>query len=442
MGVHSRFHIDNGSFSVILSTWEDNMFYQRVVENTIRNAAEQFCCITIYGARQVGKTTTVLHAFGDSIPMVSLDNSQELYLAKTNPKLFLETHTWPVIIDEIQKAPELLPFIKIIVDDHKYKWLMNNEPHRLMYILTGSNQFELQKATVESLAGRTAIIKMASLSLDEKDQNLGDSFDPDLKILKGKETLRKPRPRNRVQLFEEIFQGGMPEYVNMETDRDLFFSSYIDTYMEKDVKLLISSGAEFQFRNFLALVALRTAQEINWDDLSRNVGIDVKTCKRWISILETSGLVYMLHPYMKNASASIIKAPKLYFMDTGLCAYLCRWQDAEMLEKGVMAGAFFETFVVSEIVKSYYKVGRNPESELYYFRTMGKKEVDLLIVRNDEIYPIEIKKGIAPSNPTKNFSSLDIYKKPIKTALVIDSCDRLFPINANAWYCPVSLLSI
>ena len=418
------------------------MFYQRVVEKTIRNAAEQFCCITVYGARQVGKTTTVRHAFGDSIPVVSLDNYQELYLAKTNPKLFLETHTWPVIIDEIQKAPELLPYIKDIIDDHKYRWLMNNEPNQLMYVLTGSNQFELQKATVESLAGRTAIINMASLSLDEKDQNLGGSFDPDLTVLKEKESLRKPRPRSRVQLFEEIFQGGMPEYVNMETDRDLFFSSYIDTYMEKDVKLLISTGSEFQFRNFLSLIALRTAQEINWDDISRNVGIDVKTCKRWISILETSGLIYMLHPYMKNASTTIIKAPKLYFMDTGLCAYLCRWQDAQMLEKGVMAGAFFETFVVSEIVKSYFKVGRNPKSELYYFRTLGKKEVDLLIVRNDEIFPIEIKKGIAPSNPTKNFNSLDIYKKPVRTALVIDSCDRLFPINVHAWYCPVSLLSV
>lgn len=418
------------------------MFYKRGVEKTIRNAAEQFCCITIYGARQVGKTTTVRQAFGNSMPMVSLDDFQELYLAKTNPRLFLDTHPWPVIIDEIQKAPELLPFIKIIIDEHKYRWLMDNKPNQLMYILTGSNQFELQKATVESLAGRTAIINMASLSLDEKDQNLGGAFNPDLKVLKEKESLLKPRPRNRIQLFEEMFQGGMPEYVNLETDRDLFFSSYVDTYMEKDIKLLIASGAEFQFRNFLAIVAMRTAQEINWDDISRNVGIDVKTCKRWISILETSGLIYMLHPYMKNASTSIIKAPKLYFMDTGLCAYLCRWQDAQMLEKGAMAGPFFETFVVSEIVKSYYKEGRKPESELYYFRTMGKKEVDLLVVKNGEIYPIEIKKGIAPSNPARNFSALDIYKKPIKTALVIDSCDRLFPINANAWYCPVSLLSV
>ena len=418
------------------------MFYQRAVEKTIKTAAEQFCCITVYGSRQVGKTTAVQHAFGDSMPTVSLDDSRELMLAKSNPELFLEVHPWPVIIDEIQKAPELLPYIKIQIDENKYKWLVNNEPRKLMYILTGSNQFELQKATVESLAGRTAVINMASMSLDEKDRNPGDVFNPDLKILKEKEKKQKPRPRNRIQLFEEIFQGGMPEYVNENPDRELFFSSYVDTYMEKDVKLLISSGSEFQFRNFLALVALRTAQEIKWDDLSRNVGIDVKTCKRWISILETSGLIYLLHPYMKNASTSIIKSPKLYFMDTGLCSYLCRWQDAQMMEKGVMSGAFFETFVVSEIVKSYYKMGQNPAAELFYFRTMGKQEVDLLIVKNDVIFPIEIKKGIAPSNPTKNFRYLEVYKKTIMPGLVIDSCDHLFPINQNAWYCPVSLLSV
>lgn len=418
------------------------MFYQRGVEDVLKKAAQQFCCITVYGARQVGKTTAVLHAFEGSLPTVTLDDSQELYLATVNPSLFLDTHPWPLIIDEIQKAPNLLPYIKIRIDECKFKWLTNNEPTQLMYVLTGSNQFELQKATVESLAGRTAVINMASLSLDEKDMNLGGVFNPDLTVLREKEKSLHPKARNRIQLFEEIFQGGMPEYVSKKTDKDLFFKSYIDTYIEKDVKLLIASGSEFQFRNFLALIAMRTAQEINWDDISRSVGIDVKTCKRWISILETSGLIYMLHPYMKNASTSIIKAPKLYFLDTGLCAYLCRWQDAEMLEKGVMAGAFFETFVVSEIVKSYYKAGLDPSFDLYYFRTLGKKEVDLLIVKQDDIYPIEIKKGIAPSNPTKNFNALDVYKKNIKTALVIDSCDRLFPVNDNAWYCPVSLLSV
>lgn len=404
------------------------MIYQRGAEKLLKDAAKQFCCITFYGARQVGKTTAVRLAFGESMPIVSLDDSQELYLAKVNPKLFLDTHPWPVIIDEIQKAPNLLSYIKIKIDECKYTWLMNNEPNQLMYVLTGSNQFELQKATVESLAGRTAVINMSSLSLDEKDRNIGGLFNPE--------------PRNRIQLFEEIFQGGMPEYVRLNPDRDLFFRSYIDKYIERDVKHLIATGSEFQFRNFLSLVALRTAQEIIWDDLSKSVGIDVKTCKRWISILETSGLVYMLHPYMKNASTTIIKAPKLYFLDTGLCAYLCKWPNAEMLEKGIMARAFFETFVVSEIVKSYYKRGQDPSSELFYFRSITRIEVDLLLVKQDEIYPIEIKKGIAPSNPTKNFSALEIYKKTIKTGLVIDSCEKLFPVNNNAWYCPVSLISV
>ncbi len=415
------------------------MYYKRNIEQAIEIASKSFSCITIYGARQVGKSTTVRHIFGNKLEIVSLDDYEQLYLAKTNPKLFLQAHPWPLIIDEIQKAPELLPEIKICIDNFKFKCLEEGSKPSLMFILTGSNQIELQKATVESLAGRTAVLYMNSMSLNEKEQREGSLFSPILDVLKEKERRIGFNSKNRIQIFDEIFKGGMPELVSSDIDRQMYYKSYVDTYIEKDVKLLISNSSEFLFRNFLSIVALRTAQEVNWDEISRSVGIDVKTCKRWMSILETSGIVYLLQPYMKNASTRIIKSPKLYFMDTGLCSYLCKWPTSEMLEKGIMAGAFFETFVVTEIVKSFNSLGKTLDC-LYYFRTMGQKEIDLIYEENNTIYPIEIKKGIAPSNPAKNFSALAIFKKTIGTGLIIDSCERIMPLNNTVWFCPVSLL--
>ena len=418
------------------------MYYRRIIEETIREVSEQFPCITIYGPRQVGKSTVVDHVFGDSIPTVSMDDSDELQLAITDPKMFLLDHGWPLIIDEVQKAKELLPAIKILIDDQKLKWLRSNEHYKLMFILTGSSQFELQEAVAESLAGRTAVINMSSFSLDEKRLVTGDCFNPEIEVLRKKESEELISPMSRPQVFAEIFEGGMPELVAKKPSREIFFKSYIDTYMERDVRKLIASGMELQFRNFLSYVALRTAQEINYDDISRSIGIDSKTCRRWISILATSGLIVLLPPYMQNASTSIIKTPKLYFMDTGLCAYLCGWPNSQMLEKGAMSGAFYETFVVSEIIKGFWKKGLDYRSTLFFFRTKNQKEIDLIYEKTGEIYPIEIKKGIEPSRPTKNFESLLIFKKPIKTGLVVCSADRVRPINKNAYYCPVSLISL
>ena len=187
---------------------------------------------------------------------------------------------------------------------------------------------------------------------------------------------------------------------------------------------------------------LRTAQEIKWDDLSRNVGIDVKTCKRWLSILETSGIIYLLQPYMANMSKRIIKAPKLFFMDTGLCAYLCKWPSAEMIQDGVMNGALFETYVVSEIIKSFLNNGVDPAQYLYYYRDIDKKEVDILLVKDGVLYPVEIKKGIQPTKPTKNFNVLEKYKMPIKRGMVIANTDAVRAINDYAFYFPVSLLGV
>lgn len=197
-----------------------------------------------------------------------------------------------------------------------------------------------------------------------------------------------------------------------------------------------------QFRRFISLLALRTAREVVYSDISSDLGINVETCKRWMSILQTSGIIYLLEPYMANASKRIIKSPKLYFMDTGLCSYLCKWPTAEMLKDGPMGGAFFETYVISEIIKSFFNYGIEPSQYLYYYRDIDKKEVDLLLVKNGSIYPVEIKKGISPNKPTKNFKVLEKYKMPIKRGMIIDNAEKIRALNDNAFVFPVSLLGI
>ena len=268
----------------------------------------------------------------------------------------------------------------------------------------------------------------------------GTLFDVDFEKLMERQSSYPDFYRNSREIFEDIFQGGMPDICTGESKRDLYYKAYIDTYIEKDVRKLIAASSELQFRRFISLLALRTAQEIVYSEMAGALGINVETCKRWISILQTSGIIYLLEPFMANASKRIIKAPKLYFMDTGLCAYLCKWPTAEMLENCAMSGAFFETYVVSEIIKSFYNHGMEPEQCLYYYRDIDKKEVDILLVKEGVLYPVEIKKGYAPNKPTKNFKVLEKYKMPIMRGMVVDSTDKIRALNEKAFVCPVSLI--
>ena len=416
------------------------MYIKRDIEKILLEAAESFQVITIYGSRQVGKSTTVDQLFGDSFETVTLDDAEELDMALSNPRAFFESHPWPLIIDEVQKAVGSLSEIKKIVEEQRRTWMKNNEPRRLMFVLTGSNQFELQEGISESLAGRTAVINMSGFTQTEKRGISGALFTVDLQELLNKQRDHKDFYRSSGVVFEDIFQGGMPDICTGESKRDIYYKAYIDTYIEKDVRKLISASSEMQFRKFISLLALRTAQEVVYNEISNAIGINVETCKRWISILQTSGIVYLLEPYMANASKRIIKAPKLYFMDTGLCAYLCKWPNAHMLMDCAMSGAFFETYVVSEIIKSFYNHGIEPNQYIYYYRDIDKKEVDILLVKDGALYPVEIKKGIAPSKPTKNFTVLEKYNMPIKQGMVIDNAEKIRVLNDEAFIMPVSLL--
>lgn len=418
------------------------MYMKRDVEKILLKAAESFQVITLFGSRQVGKTTTADHLFGDEFGFVTLDDFDELALAHSNPKAFFESHPWPLIIDEVQKEAGLLNEIKKIVDEQRRIWMRNGEQRRLMFVLTGSNQFELQEGISESLAGRTAVINMSGFTQMEKRGIEGSLFEVDFEM-----SLRKQREyphyyKSSIAVFEDIFQGGMPDICTGESERNSYYKAYIDTYIEKDVRKLISASSELQFRRFIEILSLRTAQELVYSDISKDLGINVDTCKRWISILQTSGIICLLQPYMSNMSKRIIKAPKLYFMDTGLCAYLCKWPSAEMLKDGVMNGAFFETYVVSEVIKSFQNNGVDPGRYLYYYRDIDKKEVDILLVKDGALYPVEIKKGVSPTKPTKNFNVLEKYKMPIKRGMVIDNTDAVRAINDKTFCFPVSLLGV
>lgn len=417
------------------------MYIKRDIEEKIIEASQQFASITVYGSRQVGKSTLIEKIFPE-IEYVTLDDIEVRSYAISNPKEFLKYYGKPLIIDEIQKAPKLLEYIKIEIDEMKKNCLMNNEKTKLLYILSGSNQFELQEAITESLAGRTCVFNLASLSYNEiKQRTSHSSFNPDIAVLREKEKNLNNKYRSRKKIFEDIMIGGMPDYVVNKVNRDMFFKSYITTYIEKDVRKVISADKETIFVNFMKYVALRTGCQLDCVEISRSIGIDARTVKSWIAILETSGIIKLLQPYTKNVSDRIVKTSKLYFMDTGLCAYLCGMPSAEILEKSAFAGAFYETYVVSEIIKSYYNNYKDT-SNLYYYRDRDQYEVDLIIEDYDSIYPIEIKKGINPVSNNKNFKVLEKYKKNINIGLVIDSSNKVFPINDKVYYCPIDIIGL
>jgi len=231
----------------------------------------------------------------------------------------------------------------------------------------------------------------------------------------------------------------MPKLADDKTlDRDLYFSSYMDTYIERDVSALEQIGKLDEFRTLVTYLAANTAQELKYESISKEIGVSAPTVKEWITILERSGIIFILRPYFNNISKRLVKTPKCYFLDTGLAAYLTRWPTYETLMNGNAAGAFFETFVVGEILKSYYNAGKEPN--IYYYRDVDKKEIDLLILSGDKVYPIEIKKSKTPSEPDKNFPVLNKLGLKVMPGLVLCMADELFPLNRDAWLCPISMI--
>ena len=358
------------------------VYKERSLSPYIQRMSEKFKVLLIDGPRQVGKTTLLKYTSDGTRTYVSLDNPQDLLKAKTDPRGFLDTYAPPCIIDEIQYAPELFPYIKIIAD---------NTDARGLYWLTGSQQYNLMQGVTESLAGRIVLVDMLGFSTYERD----GKGDPQKPFLPSPEPARILKKRNSADTFKIIWQGAFPDVADTESEhREAFYDSYIRTYIEHDVRQIINIGNEVKFITFLKVAAARTGQELNIADMARNVGIDPKTAEKWLSILKTAGLVYLLQPYFKNITKRLTKHPKFYFMDTGLAAYLAGWTTPGSLETGISSGAFFETFVITEILKSYCHNGKNPQ--LSFYKDSDKNEIDLLIYQDGKYYPIEIKKHGTP----------------------------------------------
>ena len=407
------------------------MYIARNIEESILKTSKEYPVVMVCGQRQVGKSTMLNHIKESERKYVSFDDRNARRLAETDPTLFFETYGYPILIDEFQKVPSILDTIKDIIDKLSYEGKDNNG----LFWLTGSQKFKMMKGVSESLAGRVAIFEMSSLSQREIEGKTSKLFNPNIEVIK-----KQPFVYKDVRdIYQRIFDGGMPKIIASKVNREKYYSDYVNTYLERDIKELSAVGKLNEFYDFLVFMAARTGQELKYDDISKQVGVSAPTIKSWITILERSGVIFILHPYYAKVTDRLVKTPKVYFMDTGLAAYLCRWPNAETLQNGNMDGAFFETFVVSEIVKSYYNAGRSVDN-LYYYRDIDKKEIDLLIVEADCIYPIEIKKSKEPHKPDAHLSALDKFGMEIKPELVICMSKEIVPYNRKCYLVPVSII--
>ena len=407
------------------------IYKNRTLENFIEVAGNQFPVLLMTGARQVGKTTLLRHLSGNDRKYITLDNPLILTLAKEDPELFMQRYTAPVLIDEIQYAPELLPYIKMAVDKNRYPG---------MFWLTGSQQFQLMKGISESLAGRIGIVHLLGLSRYEiiEKSDINKPFIPD-----SEETQKRLSENFSLglnELYKIIWQGSYPGIVFSEKiNRDLFYSSYVQTYIQRDVRDLAKVGDEMAFIRFLRAAAARTGQLLNFSELAKDCDVAPNTAKNWLSILQTSGIIYLLEPYHSNLTKRLIKAPKLYFLDTGLCSYLTEWSTPETLEAGAMSGAILETWIITELLKSYWHNGL--KAPFYYYRDKDKKEIDLLIVRDGTIYPLEFKKSASPrKNDIKHFSVLEKFNMPIGQGGVICLTKECIPLTKSLFSIPIGTL--
>lgn len=404
------------------------MYIKRALEDRIREINTQFPALMVTGPRQVGKITMLKNIAEAGRKYISLDDPVAREMAKSDPALFLERYSPPVLIDEIQYAPQLLPYIKLHIDAQK---------NAGDFWMTGSQMFHLMKNVTESLAGRVAVIPMYGLSQSEIAGCENVPFIGGHEAMIQRLNSRKPQKLDEV--YTKIHRGSMPAVCTDEAEWEIFYSSYLNTYLQRDIKDLAQVGDEMAFMRFMTACAARTSQMVNYADIAKDVDISPPTAKHWLSILVSSGVIALIQPYFNNALKRAIKAPNMYFMDTGLCAYLTRWDSAKTLEVSAVSGAFFETYVVSEIMKSYYHAGKRPP--VYYYRDTDGKEIDLLLEQNGTLYPIEIKKSANPNKDTvKHFSVIEKTNLLRGEGSVVCLYQDVMPINKNDWIIPVWLI--
>jgi predicted AAA+ superfamily ATPase len=396
------------------------MYIKRHIEEVLKSAINEKGAICVTGARQVGKST-VLKALFTAHKELTLDDGRLRRLATERPEEFFAQFAPPVFVDEIQYAPSLFPYIKIHIDQTGEKGA---------FVLSGSQRYEMMSDMTESLAGRVNLIDLYGLSLREI---LGDDFREEFMPTRAYLEKRNPKPITYNAVWENIWRGFFPEIVERGTDWSRFYSGYIRTYLDRDVSKLGQVGDLLQFEKFMVAMAARTGQLLNIADVAKDTGISRQTAEKWLSVLVASNIVCILKPYHNNVLQRLIKAPKAYFLDTGLASYLIGWDNAQVLQNGAMAGAMFETFVVGEIMKSWANAnGVTPNMNFYFFRDKDGNEIDLLIKRNGILYPIEIKKHIScDKGDIAAFKQLDkISDMKRGEGCVVCMAADVFPITA------------
>ena len=409
------------------------VYYHRHLETVIRRMAKRKPVIVLTGARQVGKSTMLRETF-NGMNYTTMNRPLVRQSAKDNPSLFFEVNKPPVIVDEIQKAAELFDYIKDIVDESKDKG---------RFYLTGSQSLKLMKNVSDSLAGRAGIVKMLGLSMRELDGiTYCEVFTPTQEHMDA--ITRQSGGLDYTKIVKRIHTGFFPEL--HETEGDLkdwadFYSSYFQTYIEKDIKDVLNIQDESAFIKFVKAAASLTGEMLNYTTLAEICGKDVGTIKAWMSVMESSGLVYLLEPYHNNFNKRLIKTPKLYFLDTGLACWLLGWNTPEQLVNGAMWGHIFESFVFAEVLKSYYNDGV-VKPPLYYYRDKDKNEIDLLIGDGDVLHPVEIKTTSDPTRAmVKAFRCIEsIPNKQVGQGAVICLAKERLPLSENVWILPVNLI--
>lgn len=406
-------------------------YIRRSIEDIVLKSEKTFKSILVTGARQTGKSTVLQKLFPEK-KYVPVDDPFIEEQAVEQPEMFMMLNPPPVIYDEVQRAPNLFRYIKIKCDE---------SDERGLFCLSGSQPLELMEGVSESLSGRIGIIELSGLSMREiKGDSFNCSFIPTMEYVQERSKSVKPFDN----IWEVIHRGGYPELQNPEVDWSVFYSSYIKTYLERDVRSLSAVQNLDDFRKFMIAVAARTGQMINYANIADEVGKDQSTIKRWLSVLEASGIIYLLEPFSSSVLKRAIKTPKVYFRDTGLAAYLTRWLTPETLANGAMSGAFFETFVISEILKSYSNRGIDYRYCVSYYRGRDKKktsenEIDLIIEENGTLYPVEIKRSSKViADQTSAFSVLDgIPDKKRGMGAVICMCPQPGVLRENILQLPV-----
>ena len=405
-------------------------YIARNLEKVVLEVTKEYPVVLVTGPRQVGKTTMLQKLMeGTDRNYVSLDDLNERNLAKTDPEMFLQLHKPPILIDEVQYAPELFVYIKIHVD--KY----HNAGD---FWLTGSQVFKLMSGIQESLAGRVAVLSLTSLSQAEICGGEMQPFTLDIEKLSAR---RKERTAaDTGVIFDWIFRGSMPAIVSEKNSNSrIFYSSYLTTYIERDVREVSDAIDSLTFLHFITAVAARCGQILNIAEIARDADINQKQAKNWLGVLETLGLIFYLHPYSNNMLKRLVKTPKLYFYDTGLVCYLTKWSSAETLQSGAMNGAILENYVVAEIRKTYLNCGKDPY--MYYYRDKDAREIDIILEHDGVLYPIEIKKSANPgSELIKVFKLLDKSSAKRSKGAVVCMKPELSAIDRENYIIPVWMI--